>query len=69
MRYLRLFGLFFRLGTMNEMEYRANFFLKMFQSFIALATALIGVWIVYSYTERLGGWHADELLVLIGLYW
>jgi ABC-2 type transport system permease protein len=68
MRYLRLLGLFFRLGTMNEMEYRANFFLKMFQSFIALATALIGVWIVYSYTEQLGGWHADELLVLIGLY-
>lgn len=68
MRYVRLIGLFFRLGIMNEMEYRENFYMQVVQSVIALATALIGLSVVFSHTGMLGGWRMEELLVLVGLY-
>lgn len=68
MNYVRLLWLFFRLGALNEMAYRINFFVQIIQTGIRLATALAGLAVIFSYTETLGGWNPNELLALVGIY-
>jgi ABC-2 type transport system permease protein len=68
MSYLRLLWLYVRLGTLNELEYRANFFMQLAQAAISLATALAGLGVVYAHTDSLAGWRSDELLALLGVY-
>jgi len=68
MRYLRIFGLYFRIGAMGEMQYRFNFFLHLFQSILRLGMAIGGFAVVFSYTDSLGGWLPNEVLALVGVY-
>jgi ABC-2 type transport system permease protein len=68
MKYLRLFGAFFRVSVMGELAYRANFFWQLFQSILSLAVSLIGLAVIFSYTDTLGGWRPDEILALVGVY-
>ncbi len=68
MRYLRLFLVFFRIGVMGEMAYRANFIVHLFVSLLDLGTALGGLMIVFAHTATLGGWRRDEVLALVGIY-
>jgi len=68
MNYLRLIAVFLRVSIMSELAYRANFVIHVFQSFLELATALVGLALVFSYTEMLGGWRPDEMLALVGVY-
>jgi ABC-2 type transport system permease protein len=64
----KLIWLFFRVGAMNELQYRVNFFLQLFQSLVELGTGLIGLALVFSHTTTLGGWSRSELLVVMGVY-
>ena len=68
MTFLRLLGVFVKIGALHELEYRVNFYIQMLRSGIALASGLTGLSIVYSHTDTLGGWHHAELLVLLGVY-
>ena len=68
MRYLRIFGLYFRVGAMGEMQYRFNFFVHLFQSILQLGMALGGLAVIFTYTNTLGGWLPDEVLALVGVY-
>ncbi len=68
MRYLRLFGVYFRIGAMGEMQYRFNFVVQLFQSLVQLGTAIGALAVVFSYTHTLGGWLPDEVLALVGVY-
>jgi ABC-2 type transport system permease protein len=68
MALLRLLWVFLKLGVLHELEYRVNFYVQILRSSIALATGLVGLSIVFSHTETLGGWHKSELLVLLGVY-
>lgn len=67
-RYLKLLGLFWRLGTVNEAEYRANFVLHLIETLMSLATGLSVLWVVTSQTDVVGGWGWNELLVVFGLW-
>jgi ABC-2 type transport system permease protein len=67
LRALRLAWLFFRVGSMNELQYRANFFLQLLQSAVAIGTALVVLKLIYSKTEALNGWSESELLVVMGM--
>lgn len=67
MRVLRLGWLFFRVGTMNELQYRANFFIQLLQSAVSVATAIVVLALVYSHTDELNGWSESELLVVMGI--
>jgi ABC-2 type transport system permease protein len=58
---------FLRLGVMNELQYRANFFVAAFQSLLAVAVGLIVLALVYSHTTTLNGWTESELLVIVGV--
>lgn len=68
MKALKLLWLYFRVGMLNELAYRANFFVRMFQSILELATALAGLAVVFGYTDNLGGWRPDEIVALLGVY-
>jgi len=68
MRIIKLIWSYLRIGIANEMQYRVNFFIQLLQSFIALATGLIGLWLVFSHTTELGGWNQSELLAVMGVY-
>ena len=68
MSYLRLFLLFFRIGLINELEYRVNFFVQLFQSLLSLGAALAGLSIVFSHTQKLGDWTAPEVAALLGVF-
>ena len=52
---------------MNELQYRANFFVQLLQSRSRSATALVVLALVYSHTTELNGWSESELLVVIGI--
>jgi ABC-2 type transport system permease protein len=67
MRSLRLAWLYFRIGSMNELQYRANFFIQLLQSAVAVGTALVVLALVYSHTPELNGWSQSEVLVVMGI--
>jgi ABC-2 type transport system permease protein len=68
MNYFKLIGLFFRINALNELEYRANFFVQIFQTILGLLVSLGGLSIIFDHTDNLGGWQPNELLALVGVY-
>lgn len=64
----RLALIYFRVGAMNELQYRVNFFVQLFQSFITIGTGLIGLWLIFSHVKRLDGWSPAQLLIVLGVY-
>jgi ABC-2 type transport system permease protein len=68
MKYLRLLFVFFRVGVLGELAYRANFFVHLFESALELGTALAGLAVVFSHTSTLGGWRPVEVVALVGVY-
>ena len=67
MNALRVSWLFFRVGVMNELQYRVNFVVQLFQSAIALTVGLLVLSLVYSHTDELNGWSQPELLCVLGV--
>ena len=67
MNAFRVSWLFFKLGVLNELQYRVNFFVALLQSALALAVGLVVLALVYSHTEELNGWSQSELLCLLGV--
>jgi len=68
LRPVKLFGVFFRVGAMNELQYRANFAVQVFQSTIALVTGLAVLALVFGQTTNLAGWSQSELLAVMGVH-
>jgi ABC-2 type transport system permease protein len=68
MKGLRLAFNYLRIGILNEFQYRANLYIQILQTFIALATGLIGLNLVFSQTTALGGWNQAELLAVMGVF-
>jgi ABC-2 type transport system permease protein len=61
-------GTLLRVGALYELQYRVNFFLQLFQSVVALATAVAVILLVFLYTTSLGGWSPWELMVVVGVH-
>ena len=68
MRSIGLAWAHFKIGAMNELQYRSNFFIQVLQSVVALATGLIVIALVFSHTESLEGWSRPELLAVMGIH-
>jgi len=68
LRPIRLFGTYFRISALNELQYRANFAVQIFQSVIALITGLAVLALVFGQTTNLGGWSQAELLAVMGVH-
>jgi len=67
MNTLRVGWLYFKVGVMNELQYRVNFFVQLLQSLIQVGTALVMLSLVYSHTNELNGWDRSQLLSLLGV--
>ena len=65
---LRLLWLYLRIGVLGELAYPANLAVQLVQSAASVVFALAGLAVVFSHTTTLGGWSADELLALVGVY-
>jgi ABC-2 type transport system permease protein len=59
---------YLRIGVLNEMQYRINFFIQLLQSFISVATGLIGLSLVFGQVTTLAGWSRPELLTVMGVH-
>jgi ABC-2 type transport system permease protein len=58
---------YLKLGMLNVMQYRADFFLQVISICIGLLTALLGLGVVFGQTEAVGGWTHTDLIALIGI--
>ena len=52
---------------MNELHYRVNFLVQLFQSLLAIGVGLIVLALVYSHTTSLNGWSESQLLAVLGI--
>ena len=59
---------YLRIGVMNEFQYRANLYIQILQTFIALGTGLIGLSLVFDQVDQLGGWGKADLLAVMGVF-
>ena len=67
MNAIRVSLLFLKVGVLNELQYRINFVVQLFQSAIALTVGLVVLALVYSHTDELNGWSQPELICVLGI--
>ena len=65
---LRLTWLHLRVAVMNEVQYRANFFIQLLQSVVLVGTGLVALAVIFDHTTDLNGWSRPELIVVMGVY-
>lgn len=58
---------YLRLGLLNMVQYRTNFFFELLGVTIHLATALLGLSVIFNQTSSLNGWSSSELIMLVGI--
>jgi len=68
LRPVKLFGVFFRVGALNELQYRGNLAIQVFQSIGSLIIGLIVLSLVFGQTSNLAGWTQSELLAVMGVH-
>jgi ABC-2 type transport system permease protein len=68
MNLFRLAAIFFRVGALNELQYRVNFFVQLLQSIIGLVVGLVGLALVFDHTSALNGWNRPQLLAVMGVH-
>ena len=68
MRLFRLALIYFRVGALNELQYRVNFLIQLLQSLVALGVGLVGLGLVFSHTTELNTWTRPELLAVMGVH-
>lgn len=68
MHSVRIAAVLLRLSVLNELQYRVNFFVYLFQSLLAMGTGLVVVALVFDNVDALNGWSRGELLVVLGVY-
>lgn len=67
-RYLRIARIFAGASLSAQMEYRANFLISVLVAVASSAGALLGLVVLYSDGQPLGGWSHREALVVVGLF-
>lgn len=64
----KLIWVFFRIGILNELQYRVNFFIQLLESAVGLGVGLFGLSLVFGQTTNLAGWTRPELLAVMGVH-
>jgi ABC-2 type transport system permease protein len=57
-----------RLGMLNFMQYRGEFFFAVFNAVITLSAQVIGLWVIFAQTATLAGWTSAGLMLLVGVH-
>lgn len=68
MYYLRLLASFIRVSAQEELVYRSNFFVSVLNSFLNLATGVVGIVVLFKQVKAINGWDFSETLALLGVY-
>ena len=58
---------YLKLGILNVVQYRADFFFQLISLVISLGTAVFGLLIIFGQTNSVGGWSQDDLIALIAI--
>jgi ABC-2 type transport system permease protein len=67
MHALTVIRTYLKLGLLNVMQYRADFFLQVISIVIGLGTQLIGLAVVFGQTDEIGGWTQNDMIALLGI--
>ncbi len=66
MRYLRLYAAFVRFSFSRALEFRLDFFFRVWMDALWYAVNLGFFLVLYRHTSVLGGWSRDQVLVFVG---
>jgi len=68
-RYARIIGTFVAAEAKNEMAYRLNLALSVFESFLVIGTSLGAVLVLFTHSTSLNGWTLPQMVTLTGVYY
>jgi ABC-2 type transport system permease protein len=68
LRYLRLYGHFVRFSMSKAMEFRFDFFFRVFMDLVYYGIQIAFYGVVFGQTPILGGWNRDQAMVFMGAY-
>jgi len=68
MHFLRVVYAYAKLGVLNDLQYRVNFFHQLVVSLVSLALSVVGVLLVFRHTSSLGVWTQPDLVMLLGVH-
>lgn len=68
MRYLRLLGLFLRASFLQELAYRANFWIGLLNALLNLGVGVLGLVVIFEQVTTVQGWTFPATLALLGVY-
>src|SRR5690606_30980780 len=54
-KHLRLLGVLFKISFQDDAAYRGEFWIRLLSMFYSLGTVAVGLWILFSNTERIAG--------------
>ena len=66
--HLRLWRRFAALAVVREMQHRGHFAAMTVSSLLLLVLALVPVWLLFGFADRIAGWTQAEMIVLVGVY-
>lgn len=66
--YFSIIGYFLRASLQQEMAYATNFVINVFYSLLSLVTGVIGIWVLFSQIETIGGWTFASTLSILGVF-
>lgn len=65
---LRVIGAHLRVGILNLLQYRGDFYLSLVDTGIWITLQLVGLSVIYDHTRDLNGWNHADLIALSGVY-
>jgi ABC-2 type transport system permease protein len=68
MHFLKLLSAFFKVNVQMALAYRTDTLVNILLSLLGLGWELLGLNIIFSNTNRLGGWGLGELIALLGVF-
>ncbi len=57
-----------RITASTEFAYRSNFWASLVNVLVTLGVSVASIALVYAHTDQVGGWTADDLLVVVGVF-
>lgn len=67
MQSLNIVRTYFRLGLINFVQYRADFFVAVLNAFIMVFSQILAISVIFNQTDSLKGWSRNDLIVLVGV--
>ena len=68
MYHLRIISRFVKASIQNEMAFSSNFWISLLNSFLALGTGVLGIYVLFQQVETVEGWDFPSTLAVLGVY-